>query len=237
MVASAKREPMAQEDISAGVRRVRHDLRRAFGRARSPRSLFPGKGAALSAAWRRKQLEYTWLRSLMGRYEDFSRVTLAALEWTLESLGPRRPTRRERSALLDEYRRLAMFPEVPAALEALAAKKPARDPVQRPSRHAQRRGRPQRPARRASAAACSSVHAAKIFKPAAAVYRIAEEQPRRAARDDRLRVVERLGCRGREVLRLPGRSGSTAAGVPVERLGVRPDAILRDLAELVRLAS
>ena len=33
---------------------------------------FPGKGAALSAAWRAKQLEYTWLRSLMGRYEDFN---------------------------------------------------------------------------------------------------------------------------------------------------------------------
>ena len=36
-------------------------------------SFFPGKGAALSAAWRAKQLEYTWQRSLMGRYEDFSR--------------------------------------------------------------------------------------------------------------------------------------------------------------------
>ena len=50
-------------------------------------SFFPGKGAALSAAWRTKQLEYTWQRSLMGRYEDFSRVTLSALEWTFESLG------------------------------------------------------------------------------------------------------------------------------------------------------
>ena len=48
---------------------------------------FPGKGAALSAAWRTKQLEYTWLRSLMGRYEDFNRVTLAALEWSLQSLA------------------------------------------------------------------------------------------------------------------------------------------------------
>ena len=49
-------------------------------------SYFPGKGAALSAAWRTKQLEYTWLRSLMGRYEDFNRVTLSALEWTFEHL-------------------------------------------------------------------------------------------------------------------------------------------------------
>jgi len=49
-------------------------------------SFFPGRGAALSAAWRTKQLEYTWLRSLMGRYEDFNRVTLSALEWTFEHL-------------------------------------------------------------------------------------------------------------------------------------------------------
>ena len=36
---------------------------------------FPGHGAALSRLWRAKQLEYTWLRSLMGRYEDFWKVT------------------------------------------------------------------------------------------------------------------------------------------------------------------
>jgi 2-haloacid dehalogenase len=72
-------------------------------------SLFPGKGAALSAAWRTKQLEYTWQRSLMGRYEDFSRVTLASLEWTLEHLGLEAGDA-ERRALLDEYRKLATFP-------------------------------------------------------------------------------------------------------------------------------
>ena len=38
-------------------------------------TLFPGRGAALSQAWRAKQLEYTWLRSLMGRYDDFNAVT------------------------------------------------------------------------------------------------------------------------------------------------------------------
>ena len=42
-------------------------------------TLYPGKGAALSQVWRVKQLEYTWLRSLMGRYDDFSAVTAAAL--------------------------------------------------------------------------------------------------------------------------------------------------------------
>ena len=40
---------------------------------------FPGQGAELSKLWRTKQLEYTWLRSLVGRYEDFWSVTESAL--------------------------------------------------------------------------------------------------------------------------------------------------------------
>ncbi|MGZ5571894.1 MAG: HAD-IA family hydrolase, partial [Usitatibacter sp.] len=91
--------------------------------ARFADTFFPGKGAALSAAWRTKQLEYTWLRSLMGRYEDFNRVTASSLEWALESLGLQ-AEEAARRALMDEYRSLATFPEVPAALEALASRRP-----------------------------------------------------------------------------------------------------------------
>src|ERR1700675_2326901 len=79
--------------------------------ARLAESCFPGKGAALSAAWRAKQLEYTWLRSLMGRYEDFSRVTLSALDWSFEHLQLE-PDEQAKRALIDEYRRLAVFPKV-----------------------------------------------------------------------------------------------------------------------------
>ena len=49
--------------------------------------LFPGKGQALSQLWRLKQLEYTWLRSLMGRYVDFNFVTADALKVACQSLG------------------------------------------------------------------------------------------------------------------------------------------------------
>ena len=42
---------------------------------------------ALSTLWRQKQLEYTWLRSLMGRYEDFWVVTEQALRFALARLG------------------------------------------------------------------------------------------------------------------------------------------------------
>jgi 2-haloacid dehalogenase len=50
-------------------------------------TLFAGKGAALSQLWRTKQLEYTWLRSLMGRYEDFGAVTRGALRFACRTLG------------------------------------------------------------------------------------------------------------------------------------------------------
>ena len=42
---------------------------------------------AVSALWRTKQLEYTWLRSLMQCYVDFWKVTQAALDYALDSHG------------------------------------------------------------------------------------------------------------------------------------------------------
>jgi 2-haloacid dehalogenase len=75
--------------------------------------------AALSALWRDRQLQYTWLRSLQGRYADFWQVTGDALDFTLDSLGLANPSRRAR--LMDLYRTLAAFPEVPAVLRQLRA--------------------------------------------------------------------------------------------------------------------
>lgn len=48
---------------------------------------FPGYGETVTQIWRIKQLEYTWLRSLMGRYESFWTVTRDSLEYTLSCLG------------------------------------------------------------------------------------------------------------------------------------------------------
>jgi 2-haloacid dehalogenase len=195
-------------------------------------SFFPGKGAALSAAWRTKQLEYTWLRSVMGRYEDFSRVTLSALEWTFESLKIE-PEDAQRLALLDQYRKLAVFPEVPAALDALSRRRPLAilsnghpDMLNAVVDHNGLRER--------FRGGVLSVHSAKVFKPAAAVYRLAEDQ---------------LGV-PRTLMGFVSSNGWDAAGAktfgfqvfwinrgkaPVERLGVRPDETLSNLAELVEL--
>ena len=60
------------------------DVHSVIGRCEQ---LFPGAGETLSRLWRSKQLEYTWLRSLMGRYQDFESVTRAALIYACASLG------------------------------------------------------------------------------------------------------------------------------------------------------
>ena len=48
---------------------------------------FPGYGEVITQVWRMKQLEYTWLRSLMERFEDFATVTRESLRYTLDTLG------------------------------------------------------------------------------------------------------------------------------------------------------
>lgn len=69
--------------------------------------LFPGRGVALSAAWRHKQLQYTWLLSMMGRYEDFWRVTERALDHSLTAFGLDAPPGHDaRAELLAFYRAL-----------------------------------------------------------------------------------------------------------------------------------
>ncbi|MEX1107877.1 MAG: haloacid dehalogenase type II [Dongiaceae bacterium] len=75
---------------------------------------------ALTALWRRKQLEYTWLRSLMGQYADFSQVTADALDVALAALAI--DPGRLRQRLLDSYLALDVYPEVPLALQHLRAR-------------------------------------------------------------------------------------------------------------------
>jgi 2-haloacid dehalogenase len=72
---------------------------------------------AFSATWRRKQLEYSWLRSLMGVHADFWQVTTEALDFACERHGIADAGLRER--LLASYRQLSAYPEVPGMLTAI----------------------------------------------------------------------------------------------------------------------
>lgn len=73
---------------------------------------------ALSLTWRQKQLEYTWLRALMGRYEDFWQVTEAALRYAVRRLGLTASEAQLRR-LMEAYLALAAFPEVRTTLEQM----------------------------------------------------------------------------------------------------------------------
>ena len=73
---------------------------------------------ALSETWRAKQLEYTWLRALMGHYEDFWTITDAALRFALRRHGITLDAA-QHTRLLEEYYRLSTYPEIPTALQHL----------------------------------------------------------------------------------------------------------------------
>jgi 2-haloacid dehalogenase len=78
--------------------------------------LFPGNGVALSQLWRAKQLEYSWLRTLMGRYENFWKITEDALVFSCRTL--KLPCDEyKRKQLMQVYLTLPAFPEVKPALE------------------------------------------------------------------------------------------------------------------------
>ena len=83
---------------------------------------FPGYGEIITQIWRIKQLEYTWLRSLMRRYEDFSVITADSLAYTLRVLGLKSDAAAfER--IMDKYLRLDLYPDAAAALAAMRGNK------------------------------------------------------------------------------------------------------------------
>jgi 2-haloacid dehalogenase len=77
------------------------------------------RASTLTALWREKQLQYTWLRALQGKHADFWQVTGDALDYALETLQIARPELR--GQLMDLYLTLDAFPEVPDVLAKLKA--------------------------------------------------------------------------------------------------------------------
>jgi len=193
-------------------------------------ALWPGHGATLSERWRTKQLEYTWQRTLMGRYENFERVTRDGLRYACDSLELDCDDARV-AILLEEYRRLETFPEVPAAIDRLKDRKLAILSNGTPEMLAAvvRHNRLD-----SVLDAILSVDEVEIYKPAPPVYQLA---------------VDRLGVDARQIgfVSSNGWDASGAksfgfrtfwinrAGAPVERLGAAPDEILASLADLPAL--
>ncbi len=73
--------------------------------------------AAFADLWRRKQVEYSWLRSLMGRHNDFWHVTGESLDYELATVKRLDPALR--ATLMQQYLNLDPYPEVPDMLRRL----------------------------------------------------------------------------------------------------------------------
>ena len=184
---------------------------------------------ALSMLWRQKQLEYTWLRSLMGRYEDFWAVTESALRHAIRRLGLT-ASDADVARLMDAYLSLACFPDVPEALDRLRGHRLA----------ILSNGAPKMLAAAVTSSglggyfdAVLSVDTAKIFKPSPRAYAIGPDT---------------LGIPAGELLFISSNgwdvAGAKAFGYRVawcnrmnaadEELGVGADLVIRSLAELPR---
>ncbi|HEU4647382.1 MAG TPA: haloacid dehalogenase type II [Burkholderiales bacterium] len=185
---------------------------------------WPGKGAALSQLWRQKQLEYTWQRSLMRRYVPFSQITREALAYACESLKLALDAAHT-EALMQEYLRLAPYPDVAGALAKLKAKTAiltngSPDMIEPLVKHSGLKFD-----------AVLSVDEVRQFKPVAEVYQLALD--RLAVSKGNIGFVssncwDALGAKS---------FGFTVywinrAGAPVDRLGFQPDALLGSLGDL-----
>lgn len=183
--------------------------------------------AAFVGLWRRKQLEYTWNRALMGRYADFENVTSEALDHVAELSGVRLdPALRQR--LMDAWTDLRMYPEVVGALDRLAPRPLAVLSNGTPRMLEEVLARAGLGGRFAHVL---SVDAVRTYKPDPAVYELAERAL--GLTRDRLLFVSANGwdAAGATAFGLPTAWVNRGDGPP-DRLGTTPDLEVRDLAEL-----
>jgi 2-haloacid dehalogenase len=196
--------------------------------AEQARGELGARWSELADLWRAKQLQYTWLRALMGRHADFRQVTGDALDFALRSLGI--ATAGVRDRLLALYDRLGAYPEARDVLARLRGAGLRLAVLSNGS-----------PAMLASACdsaglaplldAVLSVEDVGIYKPHPSVYRLAVD--RLALPASRIAFVSANGwdAHGASVFGLRV-VWCNRAGQPPEHLPGRPEAEVRSLAEL-----
>jgi 2-haloacid dehalogenase len=193
--------------------------------------LFPGKGKELSQLWRTKQIDYTWLRSLMDKHADFWQVTQDGLDYSCKALNLE-CTPAQRDQLMQTYNHLTAFPDVRPALEGLAPL-----PLAILSN-----GTPKMLQAVAKNSGIDSllkyiisIENAGIFKPSPRVYQLAVDKFKIKERRDigfvSSNCWDALGAKafGFTVFWI------NRGNAPVDELGVKPDRILSKLTELIPL--
>jgi 2-haloacid dehalogenase len=182
----------------------------------------------VSALWRTKQLEYTWLRSMMGQHEDFWQVTQEALDYALDafSIGDENL----RNDLIGAYLQLDCYSDVPDTLRTLK-KEGVKLAILSNGSPRMLEAAVQSSHLEEIIELLLSVEAVGVYKPDRRVYRYAEDS---------------LKLTGREILFLSANAwdavGAANAGLRVawinrfgqrrERLPSQPDAEIKSLAEL-----
>jgi 2-haloacid dehalogenase len=145
--------------------------------ARACRDALGDKAEALGSLWRTRQLEYSWLRSLMGAHADFWQVTGEALDFAMATHGI--DDRALRRRLMDLFLACEAYPDARRVLAALAA-------AGRPAAILSN-GTPEMLAAAVASAGIGdhlahvlSIEAARIYKPHPSVYALAVERLGRA---------------------------------------------------------
>jgi len=193
-------------------------------------SLFPGRGTALSHLWRQKQLEYTWLRSLMGRYENFESVTAAALQHACSALGLALSEQSAHDLLLG-YRRLNTFTEV---RDALAGLRDCRLAILSNGSPAMLNAVVRHSGLDRLLDRVVSVDQVRLFKPHPSVYRLAVETLQVEGRDIGFVSSNYWDACGAAAFGLQAFWINRTKAVPDE-FGVRPQAVLERLTDLIGL--
>jgi 2-haloacid dehalogenase len=191
--------------------------------------VYPSRGESLSTLWRQKQLEYTWLRSMMGLYVSFESATEDALRFSCAHLGLPLDAATQRR-LADAYLALSPFPDTTLALQRLKSaglqlailSNGSRFSIDQVLSNAGLNG---------AFDHLISVEEVQLFKPDPRVYRLAET---------------RTGCAREDILFVSSNawdaSGAAHFGLPVcwvnrqggvfDELGTRPRHVVANLNEL-----
>lgn len=217
---------------------------------------FPGYGDLITQIWRIKQLEYSWLRSLMGRYEDFSVITRESLNYTLRILGLSFDAK-VFERVMDKYVHLDLYPDARQALAALKGRKLA---ILSNGSSGMLNALVKNTGLDAVLDATISIDSKRVFKPAPAAYTLIEEklgvQPAEVlfvssnpwdacgAKTFGLNVawIERvtpeamaLACVKSDLV--PPLTMFKALRMQMDELGVEPDHRIRTLSDLPKVAA
>jgi 2-haloacid dehalogenase len=189
--------------------------------------LAPGHGAAIADLWRTKQLEYTWLGSLMERRSDFAAVTEQALDYAISALVLPLDAQ-ARAQLVDAWLDLKPYPDAIATLSRLAPRprlilsngtRSMLDPlVERSGVGAHLDG-------------VLSVDEADVYKPSPRVYALATKRLQLAPSQ-----IGFVSANGWDAVGAKA-CGFTVwwinrAGLPIDRHGPAPDSVIGELGEL-----